>query len=195
MKQSNGSRRSPCARAKKRPVWRAPKNLFGRRPNPLQSRALNTRAPEITYLFTTFPKATEMFLQREIAALRSRGVRLRIHSLWGGGGAFRGIEIESFSKWRLFELIWLIPYEAWRRPDVLRQLLRGLATRPPPSWINFWENMLGAGFACIYARSFRRNRPDLIHAAWSGGAGHGGLAALAAGRAQVHRRRPRLRRV
>ncbi|HEY1765751.1 MAG TPA: glycosyltransferase [Opitutaceae bacterium] len=130
---------------------------------------MNTRAPEITYLFTTFPKATEMFLQREIAALRARGIRLRIHSLWGGGGAFRGLPIETFSKWRLFELLWLIPYESWRRPDVLRQLLRGLATRRAPSWINFWENMLGAGFACIYARSFRRSRPDLIHAAWSGG--------------------------
>ncbi len=109
-----------------------------------------------------------MFLQREIAALRSRGVRLRIHSMWGGGGAFRGIEVEAFNKWRLFELLWLIPYEAGRRPAVLRQLLRGLASRRPPSWINFWENMLGAGFACIYARSFRKNPPGLIHAAWSG---------------------------
>jgi colanic acid/amylovoran biosynthesis glycosyltransferase len=114
---------------------------------------LNTRPPEIAYLFTTFPKATEMFLQREIAALRSRGVRLRIHSMWGGGGVFRGVEVETFPKWRLIELLWLIPYEAFRRPGVLGQLLRGLASRRPPSWINFWENMLGAGFACINARS------------------------------------------
>jgi colanic acid/amylovoran biosynthesis glycosyltransferase len=129
---------------------------------------LNPSAPAITYLFTTFPKATEMFLQREIAALRSRGVRLRIHSMWGGGGAFRGIEVETFNKWRLCELLWLIPYEASRRPGVLRQLLLGLASRRPPSWINFWENMLGAGFACLYARSFRKSPPGLIHAAWSG---------------------------
>jgi colanic acid/amylovoran biosynthesis glycosyltransferase len=109
-----------------------------------------------------------MFLQREIAALRAKGVRLRIHSLWGGGGAFRGIEVEAFSKWRLLELLWLIPYESWRRPDLLRQLLHGLAHRRPPSWTNFWENMLGAGFACVYARSFRRNPPGLLHAAWGG---------------------------
>jgi len=88
--------------------------------------------------------------------------------MWGGGGAFRGIEIETFNKWRLLELLWLIPYESWRRPDVLLQLLRGLATRRAPSWINFWENMLGAGFACLYARSYRRSPPGLIHAAWSG---------------------------
>jgi glycosyltransferase involved in cell wall biosynthesis len=130
---------------------------------------LKTEGPEITYLFTTFPKTTEMFLQREIAALRARGVRLRIYSMWGGGGTFRGVGVEPFNKWRLFGLLWRIPYEAWRRPDVLKQLLRGLATRRAPSWINFWENMLGAGFACVYARSFRRNPPGLIHAAWSGG--------------------------
>jgi glycosyltransferase involved in cell wall biosynthesis len=130
---------------------------------------LNSGGLEITYLFTTFPKTTEMFLQREIAALRATGVRLRIHSMWGGGGSFRGIEVEPFNKWRLLELFWLIPYESWRRPQVLKQLLRGLATRRAPSWINFWENMLGAGFACIYARAFRRAPPQLIHAAWGGG--------------------------
>lgn len=130
---------------------------------------MNTEGPEITYIFTTFPKTTEMFMQREVAALRASGVRLRIYSMWGGGGTFRGVAVESFNKWRLIELLWLIPYESWRKPDLLKQLLRGLAVRRAPSWINFWENMLGAGFACVYARSFRRNPPGLIHAAWSGG--------------------------
>jgi colanic acid/amylovoran biosynthesis glycosyltransferase len=142
---------------------------FPERPLPVYSPPdLSANGLAITYLFTTFPKTTEMFLQREIAALRAKGVRLKIHSMWGGGGVFRGIKVEAFNKWRLLELLWLIPYESWRRPEVLRQLLRGLATRRPPSWINFWENMLGAGFACVYARSFRRNPPGLIHAAWSG---------------------------
>jgi colanic acid/amylovoran biosynthesis glycosyltransferase len=168
MKQGNGADGSR-PRERKR-GFGAPdvEESFRRAPGRSTVPALNTPASEITYLFTTFPKATEMFLQREIAALRARGVRLCIHSLWGGGGVFRGIEVETFNKWRLLGLVWLIPYEAWRRPDVLRQLLRGLATRPPRSWINFWENMLGAGFACIYARAFRRSRPGLIHAAWSG---------------------------
>jgi len=129
---------------------------------------LNSDGPAITYFFTTFPKTTEMFLQREVAALRQKGVRLRIHSMWGGGGAFRGIEVESFNKWRLLELFWLIPYESWRRPEVLRQLLVGVFTRRSPSWLNFWESMLGAGFACVYARSYPKNPPALIHAAWSG---------------------------
>ena len=34
--------------------------------------------------------------------------------------------------------------------------------------MNFWENMLGAGFACFFAREFRRDPPALIHAAWGG---------------------------
>jgi colanic acid/amylovoran biosynthesis glycosyltransferase len=130
---------------------------------------LSSDGPAIAYLFTTFPKATEMFMQREVAALRGRGVRLRIYSMWGGGGTFRGIEVRTFPKWRLLELLWLIPYETWRKPDIMRQLLRGVATRRPPSWINFWENMLGAGFACVFARSFRSDPPALVHAAWSGG--------------------------
>ncbi|PAW65719.1 MAG: colanic acid biosynthesis glycosyltransferase WcaL [Opitutia bacterium Tous-C1TDCM] len=124
--------------------------------------------PVIAYLYTTFPKSTETFLQRELIALRARGVNLRIYSLWGGGGTFRGLPVATFNKWRLLTLLWMIPYEAARRPEVLRQLLHGLGTRRPPSWLNFWENMLGAGFACLFAGEFRRRPPSWIHAAWGG---------------------------
>jgi len=125
-------------------------------------------SPEIAYLFTTFPKSTETFLQREVSALRAQGANLRLYSLWGGGKSFRGLPVQRFPKWRLLLLAGVLPYEAWRHPRVLRELLRGLRARRAPSWINFWENMLGAGFACVFARSFRRNPPTLVHAAWSG---------------------------
>ena len=124
--------------------------------------------PFIAYLFTTFPLGTETFLQREIIALHRRGVPLRLYSLWGGGGTFRGLPVHRFPKWRLLLLPWVLPREAWRRPEVLAQLLRGLASRRAPSWLNFWENMLGAGFACLFAGAFRRNPPALVHAAWGG---------------------------
>jgi colanic acid/amylovoran biosynthesis glycosyltransferase len=130
---------------------------------------LSASPPVIAYFFTTFPKNTETFLQREIIAMKNHGVSLRLYSLWGGGGTFRGIRVERFNKWRLLTLFWLIPYESSRRPEVLCQLLRGLFTRRAPSWLNFWENMLGAGFACIQLRAFRKNPPTLIHAAWGGG--------------------------
>ena len=129
---------------------------------------MESNQPTIAYLYTTFPKATETFMQREIIAMRAHGVQMRIYSLWGGGGSFRGLPVATFNKWRLLTLFWMIPYESWRRPEVLRQVLHGLVTRRPPSWLNFWENMLGAGFACLFARDFRRNPPTLIHAAWGG---------------------------
>ncbi len=130
--------------------------------------ALEPPKPTVAYLYTTFPKATETFMQREIIAMRAHGVQLRIYSLWGGGGSFRGLPVARFNKWKLLTLFWMIPYESWRRPEVLRQVLRGLVTRRPPSWINFWENMLGAGFACLWAREFRQHPPTLIHATWGG---------------------------
>jgi glycosyltransferase involved in cell wall biosynthesis len=129
---------------------------------------LSNAAPVIAYFFTTFPKSTETFLQREIIAMRALGVELRIYSLWGGSDTFRGLPVRRFSKWRLLTLLWLIPCESWRRPEVLRQLLRGLCTRRAPSRLNFWENMLGAGFACVHLREFRRRPATLIHAAWGG---------------------------
>lgn len=129
---------------------------------------MSASRPEIAYLFTTFPKSTETFLQREIIAMHRHGVRLRLFSLWGGGGNFRGLPVRAFNKWRLLTLFWLIPYESARRPEVLLQLLHGLFTRRAPSWINFWENMLGAGFTCVHLREFRRKPPTLIHAAWGG---------------------------
>ena len=122
----------------------------------------------IAYLFTTFPKSTETFLQREIFAMNRRGADLRIYSLWGGGGDFCGLPVRTFNKWRLLELFWIIPWAAVTRWDVFGILLRGLFTRRAPSWINFWENMLGAGFAGVFYRKFRKNPPALIHAAWSG---------------------------
>ena len=125
--------------------------------------------PVIAYLFTTFPKSTETFLQREVIAMKGHSVQMRLYSLWGGGGTFRGLPVARFPKWKLLTLFWMIPYESWRRPEVLWQVLHGLLSRKPPSWLNFWENMLGAGFACLYAGYFRKHPPTLIHAAWGGG--------------------------
>lgn len=127
-----------------------------------------SRPLKLTYLFTTFPKSTETFLQREVLAMRARGDELKVYSLFGGGGDFHGIAVRKFSMWRLLELIWIIPWVAATRWDVFGVLWHGLWTRKAPSWLNFWENMLGAGFAGVFYREFRANPPDLIHAAWGG---------------------------
>jgi colanic acid/amylovoran biosynthesis glycosyltransferase len=138
-------------------------------PAPLNVTRLAKKLPVIAYLFTTFPNRTETFLQREVIAMkRLGGAELRLYSLWGGGGEFEGLSVRTFNKWRLLELLWMIPWVALTRWDVFGILVRGLCTRRPPSWLNFWENMLGAGFAGVFYRSFRRDPPAHMHAAWSG---------------------------
>lgn len=116
--------------------------------------------------------------------MQEHGLKMRIYSLWGGGGAFRGMEVTPFPKWKLLTLVWMIPYTAIRWPKLFGELLKGLVTRKPPSWMNFWENMLGAGFACLYAGQFRKDPPSHIHAAWGGAPA---TAAWILGRMDGHR--------
>ncbi len=123
----------------------------------------------VALLFTTFPKTSETFLQRDVAALLAQGVKLRLYSLWGGGGEFRGLPVRTFNLWRLVPLfLFTIPWNCLRRPRIVRDLFEGVIMRPPPSWLNFWENMLGAGFAGCFYREFRRDPPALVHGVWAG---------------------------
>ncbi len=130
---------------------------------------MSSPKPTIVLLFTTFPKTSETFLQRDVAALQAQGLNLRLYSLWGGGGEFRGLPVRSFSKWKLVPLfLFEIPWQCVRRPRVVRDLFEGVLTRRAPSWLNFWENMLGAGFAGCFYRELQRDPPALIHGAWAG---------------------------
>ncbi|MBA3850087.1 MAG: colanic acid biosynthesis glycosyltransferase WcaL [Opitutus sp.] len=124
---------------------------------------------KVAFLFTTFPKTSETFLQRDVAALLDHGVDVRLYSLFGGGGEFCGRPVRRFNLWRLVPLFLLtIPWNCLRRPRIVRDLFEGVIRRAPPSWMNFWENMLGAGFAGCFYREFRRDPPDLVHGAWAG---------------------------
>lgn len=124
--------------------------------------------PEVVLLFTRFPHPTETFLQREVAALRGLGVRLRLVSLWGGGTAFAGQPVERFNRWRLFTVIWRLPLETWRtRGGFFADMMRAMVLRPPPGWWNFWENLLGAGYGVVEAPRYRRERPRHLHAVWA----------------------------
>jgi glycosyltransferase involved in cell wall biosynthesis len=130
---------------------------------------LAAASPHIALLFTTFPKNSETFLQRDVAALQARGLNLKLYSLWGGGGDFRGLTVQNFPKWRLIPLfLFIIPWNCVRRPRLVRDLFEGVLTRGAPSWMNFWENMLGAGFAGSFAWQLRQAPPALVHGAWAG---------------------------
>lgn len=101
--------------------------------------------------------------------MKALGADLRLYSLWGGGGTFQELPVHTFNKWKLLELFGIIPWVAITRWDVMKELVHGLATRRAPGWLNFWENMLGAGFTGCFYHAFRRNPPTLVHAAWAGG--------------------------
>jgi len=123
----------------------------------------------VAYLFTTFPKTSEAFLQRDVAAMQARGIRVRLYSMWGGGGEFRGTKVEALPRWWFFvTLWWWIPYESARYPAMLWELIVNVWGRRPPSGLNFWENMLGAGFTTCFVHRFRRDPPDVVYAAWTG---------------------------
>ncbi len=129
---------------------------------------MNPNRP-IILLFTTFPKISETFLQRDVAALQAKGLNLKLYSLWGGGGEFRGLPVRSFNKWKLLPLfLFEIPWQCVRRPRLIRDLFEGVFTRAAPSFLNFWENMLGAGFAGCFYRELLRDPPALVHGAWAG---------------------------
>lgn len=120
-------------------------------------------------MFTTFPKTSETFLQRDVAALQAKGLNLKLYSLWGGGGEFRGLPVRSFNKWRLVPLfLFEIPWQCVRRPRLIRDLFEGVLTRRAPSLLNFWENMLGAGYAGCFYRELLKDPPVLVHGAWAG---------------------------
>ena len=128
-----------------------------------------SRPPSIALILTTFPKVAETCLQRDVLARRAQGIRLNLYSLWGGGGEFSGMTVQRFPKWRLLPLIiFTIPWNCFRRPRIVRDLFAGVLTRGAPSWLNFWENMLGAGFAGCYYRQFQQDPPALVHGAWAG---------------------------
>jgi glycosyltransferase involved in cell wall biosynthesis len=94
---------------------------------------------------------------------------MRIYSLWGGGGVFCGTRVETLPRWWFFvTLLWWIPYESVRYPGLLWELIVNTCGRRAPSALNFWENMLGAGFTTCFIHRFRREPPDVTYAAWSG---------------------------
>ena len=128
-----------------------------------------SRSPHIALLFTTFPKTSETFLQRDVLALQAQGLNLKLYSLWGGGGNFHGLPVTNFPKWKLIPLfLFVIPWNCVRRPRLVRDLFEGVLARGAPSWLNFWENMLGAGFAGCFYRTLRKDPPALVHGMWAG---------------------------
>ncbi len=124
---------------------------------------------KVIYLFTTFPKLTETFLQREVRAMRQLPVDLELFSLWGGEAQFEGMAVRRFSKTKLVALLWWLPYWAARKPAAFVGMFKHFAEQTIPSWKNFGETLIGISFAITHAAllSKKGHRPDFFHGVWA----------------------------
>ena len=124
---------------------------------------------KVVFLFTTFPKLTETFLQREIRAMRRLPIDLELFSLWGGEAQFEGMAVRRFSKAKLVALLWWLPYWAARKPAAFSGMFKSFVEQPMPSWKNLGETLIGICFAITHAAllSKQGRRPDFVHGVWA----------------------------
>jgi colanic acid/amylovoran biosynthesis glycosyltransferase len=125
-------------------------------------------ASRVALLFTRFPVATETFLQREVEALQSLGETPLLFSLWPSPDSLPESPSPHhvFRPWHLVGLLWWIPYWTVCAPRAMRRLARNLIDARRPNLTNFFETLLGMGYAVCRARSLR-GRIGHLHAAWA----------------------------
>lgn len=124
-------------------------------------------ALKISFFTTTFPKASESFLQREVALLSEWIEDFELISIHRGKPEWHGHKVTCFSKWRLLTLAGWIPYWFVRRPAAMIMTLRDLVRHPCPSLLNFQETMLGLAYALCTARAREEQPMSWSHAAWA----------------------------
>lgn len=124
---------------------------------------------QLAYLFTTFPKLSERFLQRELEGLAHHtNLRIGIHSMIGGSGdRFESYPLRHFGLRDWLALPYCLLRELLRRPEVFHEMAELNDARLPKSWVNLLEHYLGLAFAIVRAAEFRRERPQRIHAVWA----------------------------
>ncbi|NBB80128.1 MAG: glycosyltransferase [Verrucomicrobia bacterium] len=125
----------------------------------------------IAYLFTSFPKTSERFLQRELTGLDEfTGLEVDIHSMLGGKeSAFGRFSVQNFSIRDWLSLPFRLCSELIRDPAAFHEMARLNDAHPPRCWINCLEHYLGMGFAIVRAHQFRCAPPDQFHAVWATG--------------------------
>ena len=123
----------------------------------------------IIYFFTTFPKESEQFLQREVRLLIKEFPEIQLISIHKGSNVFENTPVFRFSKWKLGKLLWWMPYWALARPRAFFQTLGELVRYPCPDFLNFQETLLGLAYALIQGRSFQKSKKTfpVHHASWA----------------------------
>lgn len=125
----------------------------------------------VAYFFTSFPKLSERFLQREIEGLdQHTDLKVEIHSLLGKGyNTFGSYPVIRFTArdWINFPFRFL--YELFKNPSVFFNMLLLSVRNRPKSSINALEHLLGLSYAVVRAAEFRKTPSESIHAAWATG--------------------------
>jgi glycosyltransferase involved in cell wall biosynthesis len=131
-------------------------------------RADANAAIRVALLFTRFPVGTETFLQREVLALKHQGCDWPVLALWPTSeGAVEGMSANhTFNGWQLLTLFWWIPYWTLRRPAAMQKLAQALLAARIPNPLNFFETLLGLGYAIVRAHALS-GRVDHLHAVWA----------------------------
>ncbi len=123
---------------------------------------------KVAYLFTTFPRTSETFLQREVLLIAEQGFELRLYTLMGGQQRWRSFKVYRLHFWELFKVLWRLPKWLWLKPEVMLEAVERLQPRDESSVLNVGETLYGYAFALVKAEHFeKRNRPDLIHCVWA----------------------------
>lgn len=125
---------------------------------------------ELHYFFTTFPVGTETFLQREQRVLGACwGGKLVRWSLWRGKGEWEGEPVQRISPAEMLALLWRLPSEIVRFPQVWQELMQELWKRPLPNGGEFLrETFWGILCGAVLAHRFRGRQGIWLHAAWGG---------------------------
>ena len=125
----------------------------------------------VAYFFTSFPKLSERFLQREIEGLdRHTDLKIEIHSLFGRGcNTFGSYPVIRFTvrDWVNFPCRFLC--ELVKNPSAFFKMLLLSVRNRPKSLINALEHLLGLSYAVVRAAEFRKDPPKSIHAVWATG--------------------------
>ncbi|MGF1452121.1 MAG: glycosyltransferase family 4 protein [Opitutales bacterium] len=123
---------------------------------------------KIAYLFTTFPRVSETFLQREVTLMAEQGIELRLYTLMGGSQRWRSFRVYRLNFWELFKVLWRLPKWVFLKPGTMLEAVERLQPRYDNSPLNIAETLYGYAFALVKAEHFeKRRRPDLIHCVWA----------------------------
>ena len=122
---------------------------------------------KVAFFYATFPRPTETFVRRELRAFAQIGFDPDLYSIWKGRSEWEGKKILKFQLFRLLSLFFWIPYWAWLKPQVFKEILIELWAKPCPNLQNWNETFLALGFALVEARNFKNKKYSLLHGIWA----------------------------